>query len=84
LFKKVNSYGTCYDEIRALLMNSLIYNNSVNLSCIPIFYLDVNEIVHLNFSELGIVGDYVIKNISWSIGGTSTMSLTLNEANIII
>lgn len=85
LFKKVNSYGTCYDDIRSLLMTNLIYNSQVNLTTIPIFYLDINEILHLNFSDMGISGDYVIKNISWSLGGNmNSMSLTLNEANIII
>lgn len=85
LFKKVNSYGTCYDDVRAMLMTDLLYNNSINLTCIPILYLDVNEILHLNFPKLGIVGDYVIKNIGWALGGSSnTMSLTLNEANIVV
>lgn len=47
-----------------MLYNNLIYNATASLSCIPILYLDVNKVVHLNFPELGITGDFVINNIS--------------------
>lgn len=67
-----------------MLYNNLIYNASVSLTCIPIFYLNVNKVVRLNFSQLGIVGDYVINSISWQIGGSNTMSLGLNEAIVMV
>lgn len=66
-----------------MLYNYLIYNASVTLTSIPIFYLEPNCVLRLNFPELGIVGDYVIKNISWAIGNGGTMQLTLNESVVI-
>lgn len=83
LFSKQNSYGTCFDDIRELLYSNLIYNSSVSITCIPLFYLDVNRIVRLNFPDKGIQGDYVINSMSWSLGTTATMNLSLQEALVI-
>lgn len=83
-FQERNSFGTCYEQVRAMLYNNLVYNASVSLTSIPIFYLTVNKVLRLNFPDLGIVGDYVINNLSWQIGGQNTMSLGLNEAVVIV
>lgn len=83
-FQQKNSFGTCYEQVRAMLYNNLIYNASVSLTTIPVFYLDVNKVVRLNFPELGIVGDFVINSIGWNIGGANTMSLSLNEAIVVV
>lgn len=83
-FNFVNSYGTCYEEVRSMLYSNLLYNTSVNLTCLPIFYLDVNCVVRLNFKDLGICGDYAINSISWQLNQqSSTMSLQLNEASVM-
>ena len=74
-FQQKSSFGTCMEAVRELMYNNLIYNISVNLTSIPIFYLDVNQNVHLNFEELGIVGDFTIKSISCSFGNNPTMTL---------
>lgn len=83
LFQKVNSFGTCFDDIRDLLYNHLIYQSSVNLTSIPLFYMDVNKIVRLNFPDKGITGDYVINQINYSLGAAATMTLQLQEAMVI-
>ena len=83
-FQEVNSFGTCYESVRAMLYNNLIYNATASLTTIPILYLDVNKVVHLNFPELGITGDFVINNISMQFGNNPTMSLSLNEAIVMV
>lgn len=83
-FNEEPSYGTCYEEVRALLYNHCIYNASISMNCIPIFYLDVNQIVKINLPEMGIVGDYVLNSFNWAIGNTQTMSLSLNEAITVV
>ena len=83
-FQEVNSFGTCYESVREMLYNNLIYNATASLTAIPILYLDVNKVVHLNFPELGIIGDFVINNISMQFGNNPTMSLSLNEAIVIV
>ena len=82
-FKIINSYGTCYEDIRELLYTNLVYNSSVSLTSIPLFYLDVNKILRLNFADLKIQGDYVINQISWQLGKTPTMTLSLQEALVV-
>lgn len=83
-FNEETSYGSCYEEVRALLYNHCIYNSSISMNCIPIFYLDVNQIVKINLPEMGIVGDYVLNSFNWAIGNTQTMSLSLNEAITVV
>lgn len=83
-FKQHNSFGTCYEQVRSMLYNNLIYNASVTLTSIPIFYLNVNKVVRLNLPKLGIVGDYVINSMSWQIGGQNTMNLQLNQAIVVV
>lgn len=83
-FQEVNSFGTCYESVREMLYNNLIYNATASLTAIPILYLDVNKVVHLNFPELGIIGDFVINNISMQFGNNPTMSLSLNEAIVMV
>lgn len=79
-FTTQNSFGTCYEEIRSMLYNNLLYNTSINLTCIPIMYLDVNSVVRLNLPEVNINNDYIINSISLQIGASNTtMSLQLNE-----
>lgn len=79
-FQEVNSFGTCYESVREMLYNNLIYNASVSLTTIPILYLDVNKVIHLNQPELGVVGDFVINNISLQINSNPTMTLSCNQA----
>lgn len=83
-FQEVNSFGTCYESVREMLYNNLIYNATASLTTIPILYLDVNKVVHLNFPELGVTGDFVINNISMQFGNNPTMSLSLNEAIVMV
>lgn len=83
-FQEVNSFGTCYESVRTMLYNNLIYNATASLTTIPILYLDVNKVVHLNFPELGVTGDFVINNISMQFGNNPTMSLSLNEAIVMV
>ncbi len=66
-----------------MVYTNLVLNSSVTLSTIPLFYLDVNKIIRLNFSEQGIKGDYVINQITWNLGTTATMNLSLQEALVI-
>lgn len=83
LFETINSYGTCFEDIRQLVYQNLVYNSSITMTTIPIFYLDVNKIIRLNFPEMGVKGDYVINQMSWNLGATPTMNLSLQEALVI-
>jgi hypothetical protein len=83
-FSLRNSFGTCYEEVRDLFYLHLIYNAQVSITSIPILYLDVNKVVRLNFPELGIVGNFIINQISWSLGNMATMQISTSEAVVIV
>lgn len=82
-FEYRNSFGSCYEEVRDLMYNNLIYNTQVSIQSIPMFYLDVNKVVRLNFPEIGVAGNFVISQLSWNLGNTSTMSISATEAVVI-
>lgn len=83
-FAEKNSYGTCYEGVRSQLYQNLIYNSSVNLTTIPIFYLDANQCVRINFPELGVMGDYVVNTIQINLSGTPQMTMGLQEALVVV
>jgi hypothetical protein len=78
-----SSFGSCFEEVRDLFMRHLIFNAQCNVTTIPMFYLDVNKVVRYNFPELGIVGNFVITNLSWSLGNLATMTIQSAEAVVI-
>lgn len=82
-FKEMNSYGTCYEGVRSLLYSNLVYNSSVNLTCIPILYLDGDQALRLNFPDRGVSGDYVINTIGFSFGNAPSMTISCQEAFVI-
>ena len=53
--------------------------DKVTMTCLPIYSLDVNDVVYFNDSESGVVGEYVVNNISCGLGVGDTMSITLNK-----
>lgn len=79
-----DSYGCCYDDVRSLFYNYLIYNSSISLTSIPLLYLDVNKVIRLNFPDLGVVGNYVISSLSFDFSTMSSMSLSLTEAVVVV
>lgn len=84
LFQFRNSFGSCYEVIRDMLHVHLIHNASVTVNSKPIFYLDVNRVIRLNFPEQGVVGNFIINRMSWNLGDNPRMSLTANEAITIV
>lgn len=82
-FQEVNSFGTCYEGVRQQLYESVYYNSTISLTCIPIFYLDGNQCIRINFPEFGITGDYIVNSISYSLNNNPSMTLGLQEAMVL-
>lgn len=83
-FKERNSYGTCYEGVRSQMYSNLYYNSSVSMTTIPILYLDGNQCIRINFPEFGITGDYIINTISINLSGTPQMTMSLQEAMVVV
>ena len=68
------------NKIDDLLYQHTYCNQTINLTCIPIYYLDVNSRIYIGDKKLGIDDDFAIQSISYSLNYNGTMSL--NTAKI--
>ena len=66
--------------IKDLLYQYTNYNESVSLTCLPIYHLDVNQRITIKDPESGIEDDFIIKNISCPLGQSGTMTINANRA----
>lgn len=49
---------------------------TINLSCVPIYLLDVNNLIYINQPKIGIVGTYLINQVNCNLGPEGTMDIT--------
>ena len=70
--------SSAYDKLKELLYTHMTYNETVNLSIIPIYHLEPNTRITIFDNETGVNGDYMIKTISLPLtpNGTSNISAT--------
>ena len=83
LYKKLAIGTTGYsaqETVRNFLYQYTTYNESISLSCIPVYYLDVNKRITVKDKKSGINGDYVIKSMTMPLSPASTMSITASRA----
>ena len=74
-------YNSCYEHIKQILQDYISYNESINITCLPIYHLEPNTRIRLNDPESGIYGDYIINTISYSLGNGSTMNISAKKVN---
>jgi hypothetical protein len=53
--------------------------DKVVINCLPIYSLDVNDVIYLNDDISGAIGEYVINNISCGLGAGDTMTINANK-----
>lgn len=70
----------CFEEIKMLLYNYTGYNEQINLSMIPLYYLEPNIRIGVRDIEADISGDFIIKTISLPLAVGSTMSVSATRA----
>ena len=73
------TFNSCYQHVRQLLTNYTDYNESISVTCIPIYHLEPNTRVFFNDPESGIYGDYIINTISFDLGNSGTMNITAKK-----
>ena len=75
---------SAYDKVKELLIQHTHYNEAITLTTIPIYYLEPNNRIHIEDTELGINGDYLMNTISLPLTiGTSSISCTRCIENTI-
>ena len=74
------SFNSCYQHVRQLLTNYTNYNESITVTCLPIYHLEPNTRVFFNDPDAGIYGDYIINSMSFDLGGGS---MSINAKKVI-
>jgi hypothetical protein len=74
------SFNSAFDAIKDLLYQYTSYNESISISCLPIYYLEPNTVITVRDTRTEIYGDYVINSMTVPLDINSTMSLSCTRA----
>ena len=72
--------SSCWDEIRELLYQHLVYQSQVTINCVPEYYLEPNTLVYIENQATKINGNYVISSFNLPLTYQGTMSVQTTEA----
>ena len=70
-----------YDLIKYELFCHTNYQKTISLTTLPVFYLEPNSRVELSDSSTNTFGDFMVQNISLTLGPGANMAVTLNQVN---
>lgn len=70
-----------YDAIKYELFCHTNYQKTVSITALPVFYLEPNSRVELNDASTNTFGDFMVQNISLTLGPGANMAVTLNQVN---
>lgn len=72
--------NSAYQNVRQLLHQYTSYNESIQISCLPIYHLEPNTRINVYDSDSNIHGDYIINSISYSFDTQSLMTISATRA----
>ena len=78
-FVSSSSQGSLLDEIRTLIQNHLVYNAQINLTTLPQYHLEPNNLIYINDSYSGINGTYLMTSITIPLSYNGTMQIVASE-----
>ena len=71
--------NSAYEALRYEVFAHTNYQKVVSLTSIPVFYLEPNSRVEVSEDTTNTYGDYMVQNISLTLGPGANMAITLNE-----
>ena len=71
---------TAKEVARELIYQYTDFNSAINITGIPIYYIEPNRRITISDRAAGIFGDYIIKSINLPLDGKGTMSITATKA----
>lgn len=80
LFVTSSTGESCFDRIRELLYQHLIYNTQITIQSTPKYYLEPNNLIYIEDAASHIIGNYTINSISLPLGYSGNMSITASQA----
>ena len=69
-----------FSVIRDLIMNHTSYSETINITALPLYYLEPNIRIEVEDKLSNIYGDYIIKSISLPLTHEGTMSISAARA----
>lgn len=79
LFQMSATGASCFDKIREMLYQNLSYNTTIQVTCMPKYYIDVNNIIYIFDRESNIDGNFQITQYTLPLTYNGTMSITATE-----
>lgn len=79
LFVRSSTGVSAFDRVRELLYQHLVYNTTIQVTCVPKYYLEVNTVMYIEDKDLMINGNYTINSFSVPLTYNGTMSIQLSE-----
>lgn len=76
--RAISSYSA-FEHISSLLNTYISYNNSVGITCLPMFFLEPNTRIKINDDYTDLHGDFLIKDFSINLNNLSTMTLNCSK-----
>lgn len=71
--------NSAYVAIQDLLYQHTGYNESISISCVPIYYLEPNTRIYVKDKFSGISGEYTITSFNLPLDISGTMSISANR-----
>lgn len=73
--------NSAYDAVRAMLYELISYNESVNITTVPVYHLEPNTRITAKDADIGVEPtDYIIKSFSVPLTANGTMTLQCTKA----
>lgn len=79
LFSASSTGASCFDRIRDMLYQNLSYNTTISITCLPKYYIEPNNIIHITDEKSKIDGNFLITQFSLPLAYNGTMSITATE-----
>lgn len=79
LFSISSTGASCFDKLREMLYQNLCYNTTISITCLPKYYMEPNNIIHIEDRKSNINGNYQITQFTLPLAYNGTMSITATE-----
>ena len=79
LFVASSTGTSCFDKIREMLYQNLNYNTTMSITCLPKYYMEPNNIIHIEDKKSNINGNYQITQFTLPLTYNGTMSVTATQ-----
>ena len=79
LFVASSTGTSCFDKIREMLYQNLNYNTTMSITCLPKYYMEPNNIIHIEDKKSNLNGNYQITQFTLPLTYNGTMSITATQ-----